>query len=309
MNYWLRRFLSIIPITLGVVTLTFFMIHLIPGEPVDLILGDEATALEKDVIKKEFGLDQPLYVQYVDFLKNLVQLDLGRSLFSRREISEIIASRFPATLELSVAALLITLFIGIPLGVLSAIKKGTSTDFGLMVSSMIVLSWPGIFLAPLLIWIFSIKLNLFPVSERGGLEHLVLPALSLALPLGAVIMRVTRASVLNTLAEPFMRTAVSKGVSPSSLYFKHALRNALIPIVTIFGLQMGALLTGTVITETIFDWPGIGTLLLSGIQQRDYPLVQGCILFVSLIYVLINLLTDMSYGFINPHVKAGKKAP
>ncbi len=307
MNYWLKRLLSVIPVTLGIVTICFFVIHLIPGDPTDLILGDRTSSLEKEAFQKEFGLDLPLYKQYGSFLKKLVHLDLGRSLYSRARISEKIRTRFPATLELSLAALFLTLLIGIPLGVMSAVKKGHFIDHILMVYSMLVLSIPGIFLAPVLIWFFSIKLNLLPVSERGGLEHLILPTLSLALPLGAVMMRVTRISLLNVLNEQYIRTSYAKGLPFFRIYFRHALKNALIPIVTIFGLQLAALITGTVITETIFDWPGIGTLLLEGIEQRDYPLVQGCVLFISVLYIVVNLITDLSYGFINPSVKVGVK--
>ncbi|MCB0414179.1 MAG: ABC transporter permease, partial [Bdellovibrionales bacterium] len=193
--------------------------------------------------------------------------------------------------------------IGIPLGIFSDLKQYKFEDNLIMVSSLFGMSLPGFFLGPMLIWIFAIKLNIFPVSERGGLSHLVLPALSLALPLSAILLRVTRASMLEVIKEDYITVAKAKGISAFHVYFKHALANALMPIITTVGLQIGALLTGTVITETIFDWPGIGTLLFSSIQERDYPMVQGCILIIALIYVFVNFFTDIAYAIANPKVR------
>ena len=194
---------------------------------------------------------------------------------------------------------------GLPLGVWAAVKAGGWRDYVFNALALMGMSVPGVFLGPFLIYLFAIQLDWFPVSDRGGWAHLILPACSLALPLGSVILRMTRASVLDVLNEDYIRTARSKGLGNTTIYFKHALRNALIPIVTILGLQLSALLTGTVVTETIFDWPGIGSLIFTAIQRRDYPLVQGCVLFVASIYVLVNLLTDMMYGVVNPKVRTG----
>jgi peptide/nickel transport system permease protein len=228
---------------------------------------------------------------------------LGTSLSTRVPVSDEIAAHFPATFELAVTALVIAMLWGLPLGVWSAVGAGGWRDHLGSAISLFGMSVPGVFLGPALIYIFAIRLDWLPVSDRGGPEHLVLPACSLALPLGAVIVKMTRAAMLEVLKNDYMRTARAKGVSEFVLYFHHALRNALMPIVTIVGLQLSALLTGTVITETIFDWPGLGLLLFTAIQRRDYPMVQGCVLFIACIYVLVNWLTDLAYGLVNPQVR------
>ncbi|MCB0411509.1 MAG: ABC transporter permease [Bdellovibrionales bacterium] len=301
--YLLRRLLFTLPVVLGVCTLTFLLIHFVPGDPVDVILGDQASAIDKEALRKSLGLDQPLPEQYASFMGGLTHFDLGRSLHSKKPVSTEIAERIPATAELAITALMLAVLIGIPLGVVAAIRQFRPTDYSVMLISLWGMSIPGIFLGPLLIWIFAIKLDLFPVSDRNGLISLVLPAVSLAIPLSAVLMRLTRASMLEVINEDYIRTARSKGLDNPVVFFKHALSNALIPIITVVGLQVGALLTGTVITETIFDWPGLGTLLLGSIQRRDYPVVQGCILLISLTYVFVNLFTDLAYGIVNPKVR------
>ncbi len=301
-----RRILITLPVVLGVCTLTFLLIHLVPGDPVDIMLGDQASAQDKAQLRQELGLDRPLLEQYAQFLKDLARLDIGQSLHTRQPVLDYLLERLPATAELTLAAMFLALAFGIPLGILAAVRQYSWWDHSAAVGGLLGMSVPGFFLGPMLIYIFSIQLDLFPVSERGGIEHLVLPALSLALPLGAVIMRITRASMLEVIREDYINVARSKGLGPGPLYFRHALRNALMPIVTIVGLQVGALLTGTVITETIFDWPGLGTLLLGSIQRRDYPVVQGCILLISLTYVVVNLLTDLTYAAVNPKVRLGE---
>ncbi len=288
---------------LGVSTLCFMLIHFVPGDPVDIILGESANVIEKSALRSELGLDQPMLTQYGNFISGLLQGDLGRSIQSRRPVFEEIAERIPATLELTLGAMCLAVLIGIPLGIFAALKQYSGTDNVVMVFGLLGMSMPGFWLGPMLILIFSIQLDWFPVSERGGLEHLVLPAFSLAIALSAIIMRMTRTSMLEVIKEDYIRTAKSKGLAGGKIYFKHALRNALMPIITIIGLQFGALLTGTVITETIFDWPGIGTLFFSAIQERNYPLVQACILTVSLTYVAVNLLVDIAYAAVNPQVR------
>lgn len=302
-DFILRRLIATIPVIFGVVTLTFFLIHFVPGDPVDIMLGDNANTIDKDVLKKELGLDRPLGAQFTSYLINLSRGDLGRSLLNHNPVLGEILERFPATAELTLAAILVALSIGIPLGVLAAIKQYSWMDNLISVGGLLGMSIPGFWLGPMLILIFAIELNWLPVSEKGGIEHLVLPSVSLGLALSAILMRMTRASMLEVKKEDYIRTAQSKGLPPRTIYFKHALRNALMPVITIVGLQFGALLTGTVITETIFDWPGIGTLFYSAIQQRNYPLVQGCVLFISLIYVIVNLLTDIAYAIANPKVR------
>lgn len=302
-QYTLRRLLVTIPVVWGVCTLTFLLIHFVPGDPVDIMLGQQASSMDKMALRQELGLNKPLLVQYKDFMVGLTHLDLGRSLHSKRPVSATIAERIPATAELTVASIFLAIAMGIPLGILAAVKQYSWMDNSVLVSSLLGMSTPGFFLGPMLIWIFAILLPWFPVGDRGGLNHLVLPAVSLALPLGAIIMRMTRAAMLDTVREDYVRTARAKGLPTFLIYFKHTLRNALMPIITIVGLQIGALLTGTVITETIFDWPGLGTLLYNAITQRDYPVVQGCILLISLTYVVVNLLTDLAYGVANPKVR------
>lgn len=302
-GYVIKRILALIPVLIGVGTVSFFLVHFIPGDPVDLILGDQASIEDKANLRSALNLDRPLGEQYVYFWKGLAVGDLGQSLRTRRPVSSLIAERFPATFELAFSAVLMALLIGLPLGTLSGARPYTLVDGAGLLYGILGISLPAIFLAPVLIYVFSMQLDLFPVSERSGLNSLVLPALSLAIPLSAVILRISRASMLEVTGEDFIRTARAKGLSERKVYMVHALRNALIPVITIVGLQLGALLTGTVITETIFDWPGIGTLLLSAIQQRDYPVVQGCVLFIAFIYVAVNFLTDLAYGFANPRIR------
>lgn len=290
---------------LGVITLSFLLLHFVPGDPVELMLGERAPAADKENLRRALGLDLPIGEQYTQYLGKLAHFDMGRSLAMRSPVSSEIAKHFPATVELALTALLIAIAWGLPFGVWAAVKAGGWRDHAANTVALLGMSVPGVFLGPILIYLFAIQLDWFPVSDRGSLAHLVLPACSLALPLGAVILRMTRASVLDVLNEDYIRTARSKGLGDGKIYFKHALRNALIPIVTIVGLQLSALLTGTVVTETIFDWPGIGSLVFTAIQRRDYPLVQGCVLFVASIYVMVNLLTDFMYGVVNPKVRSG----
>lgn len=302
-HYFIKRLLALIPVLIGVGTVSFLLVHFIPGDPVDLILGDLASIEDKANLRSALELDLPLGEQYINFWKGLVTGDLGTSLRTRQPVLTHLLERFPATFELALSAVLMSLLIGLPLGALAGSKPYSPIDIGGLGYGILGISLPAIFLAPILIYVFSMKLDLFPVSERSGLDSLVLPALSLAIPLSAVILRISRASMLEVIGEDYIRTAKAKGVSERKIYLKHALRNALIPVITIVGLQLGALLTGTVITETIFDWPGIGTLLLSAIQQRDYPMVQGCVLFIAFIYVTVNFLTDIAYGFANPRIR------
>ncbi len=303
MTYLIKRIIATIPVVFGVITLTFMLIHFVPGDPVDIMLGDTAAAIDKDALRRELGLDKPLLTQYKDYLFGVLQLDFGRSLHSKMPVIDEILERLPATAELTIAAMVWALFLGIPFGVLAAIKQYSAIDNSVLVFGLLGMSLPRFWLGPMLILVFSIHLDLLPVSERGGLEHLILPSVSLGMALGAILMRMTRASVLEVIKDDYVRTARAKGLPPYIVYFKHALRNALMPIITIIGLQFGTLLTGAVITETIFDWPGIGTLFLNSIQQRNYPLVQGCVLFISLTYVVVNFFTDLAYALVNPKVR------
>lgn len=303
LTYVLRRILMALPVLVGVSALSFSLLHFVPGDPVDIMLGDQASAADKTALRRELGLDQPFSVQIAGYFTGLVKLDLGQSLQSRRPVSEEIAERIPATIELTMVAMCIALMIGIPLGVLAAVYRNSIIERFALLFGLIGMSTPGFWLGPMLILLFAIKLDWFPVSERGGFEHVVLPALTLAMGLAAILTQVTRASMIEVVREDFVNVARAKGAGPVRLWFKHALANAMMPIITILGLQFGALLTGTVIVETIFDWPGVGTLLFQSIQQRNYPLVQGCVLFIAFTYVVVNLLTDLAYAVANPKVR------
>lgn len=297
------RFLQLIPLVFAISTITFLLIHFIPGDPVDLMLGDFSTEADREELRKNLGLNGSLFSQYLLFLKNLVQFDLGRSIFSNLPVTQLILERFPATLELSFFSILFACAWGIPFGVYTSSTKSKTFDFLGTSLGVLGMSVPGYFLGPILIWIFSVYFGLLPVGGREGFESVILPSLSLALPLGAILMRMTRASMQEVLNQDFITVAYSKGISRTKLYYKHALKNALMPIITIVGLQIGTLLTGTVIAETIFSWPGLGTLLFDAINQRDYPIVQGCIIIIACIYVFVNFVTDMLYTLVNPKLR------
>ena len=303
LRYTLQRILYSLPALLGVIALSFLLLRLIPGDPVDTILGEHASESDRQALRVQLGLNQSVVTQFASYVGKLSRLDLGVSLHTHSPVSESLIGNFPATLELAAAALLLALAWGLPLGVWSAVRRSSRVDRTFSSLALIGMSTPGVFLGPMLIYIFAIQLGWFPVSEAGGWESLVLPAISLALPLGSTLLRMTRMSVLEIVTQDYIRTAHAKGLSNFTVYFSHALSNALVPVVTIFGLQLGAMLTGTVITETIFDRPGLGSLLYSSIQRRDYPVVQACVLTVASLYVLINLLTDLTYGAVNPKIR------
>ena len=302
MNFFVKRLLSMIPVIIGVVCISFFLIHMIPGDPVDIMLGDNANLSDKENLRKELGLDLPIGVQFKNYINDLLHFDLGRSLQTKRPVLAEIKARIPATLELTLATLFFSLLIGIPLGVIAALNKDKFVDKSLLILGMVGLSMPAFWLGPLLIWLFALQIDIFPVSERGTIGHVILPALTLSSGIVAILLRMTRTSMLDVIKEDYIRVAKAKGLNSFKLYFIHALINAIFPLLTIIGLILGALLTGTVIIETIFDWPGIGTLIFEAIQQRDYPMVQGCVLVISLVYVLVNFLTDLSYKAFNPKV-------
>jgi len=303
MRYAVRRIFAAIPTWIGVITISFFLVHLIPGDPTDLILGDRAGEIERAALREKMSLNLPLGKQYTLYLSQALRLKFGHSLYSSAPVGAQILGHFSATFELAAAAMILALVFGLPLGIFGAAWKFSFIERAQQLIGVALVSMPGVVLGPLLVYIFAIRLEWFPVSERGGLQHLFLPALSLALPLGAVLSQISRIAILEVLNEDFIRTARAKGLRPITVYLRHALRPALSPIVTVIGLQSGAVLTGTVITETIFDWPGIGTLLYSAILNRDYPLVQGLVAFIAGIYILMNLITDLIYAAVNPTVR------
>ena len=288
---------------LGVVTVVFLIVHLIPGDPIEIMLGEQALAVDREALRHEMGLDKPIHLQYVAFLKGLVRGDLGQSLHTKQPVLTSIARRLPATIELAAAAMAVALLLAIPLGLLAAYKKDSLVDQGSMLFALLGISMPNFWLGPLLIIVFSLKLGWFPVSGRGSLAHVVLPAITLGTAMAAILTRMTRASMLDVIQSDYITTARAKGVRESLVVLKHAFRNALIPVVTIVGLQIGGLLAGSIITETIFAWPGIGRLTIQAINARDYPLVQGCVLIIALGYVLVNFATDLLYGLIDPRIR------
>ncbi len=298
------RLLSLAPLLFIISSITFLIIHFIPGDPVDLMLGDYATGAEREALRASLGLSGSLWTQYLHFISRLLSLDLGTSVFSGSSVTTLILQRLPATLELTLVSIVLSCLWGIPLGVLTAGTKSKLLDFTGTSLGILGMSIPGYFLGPVLIWVFSVRFGILPVGGRENLSSLILPSLSLALPLGAILMRMTRASMQEVLTQEYIRVAYAKGISRRRLYFTHALKNALMPIITVVGLQVGMLLTGTVITETIFSWPGLGSLLFDAISQRDYPIVQGCIIIIACIYVLVNFLTDLLYTVANPKVSA-----
>jgi peptide/nickel transport system permease protein len=304
-SYLVRRVVLAVPVVLGVATLVFLLIHLIPGDPVEIMLGESALPADRDALREALGLDRPILEQYGSFLWGLCRGDLGVSLQQRRSVTALIREHYPATLELTLAAMLISLLIALPAGILSGIRQYSVWDHSTMFLALLGVSMPNFWLGPLLIWVFSIQLGWFPVSGRGGLAHLLLPAFTLGASMAAIVARMTRSSVLEVLREDYVMTARAKGLPEARIILKHVLRNAMLPVLTVVGLQFGALLAGSIITETIFSWPGLGTLMVKAIQTRDYPVVQGCVLVIALSYVLVNLLTDLLYGVIDPRIRYG----
>jgi ABC-type dipeptide/oligopeptide/nickel transport system permease component len=298
-----RRLALTVPVLLGVATLVFSLIHLIPGDPAQAMLGEAATPQDVEELRRRLGLDRPLLEQYGTFLRGVTRGDLGTSLRTGQPVASQILERMPATAELAAAAMLVAILCSIPLGIVAAVRRGTSVDHGAMTLALAGVSIPNFWLGPLLAIIFSVELGWLPVSGRGTPAHLVLPAFSLGAALAAVLARMTRATLLEELREQYVVAARARGVSRVRAVMRHAFRNSLIPVVTLIGLQFGSVLTGAVITETIFAWPGIGRLLIQSIGFRDYPLVQGCILLIAVTYVGVNLLTDLVYGFLDPRIR------
>jgi ABC-type dipeptide/oligopeptide/nickel transport system permease component len=302
-RHLLQRFLLTLPALWLVLTLVFLMIHIVPGDPVEQMLGEGAAPGELMQLRHALGLDQPLLTQYVHYFSQLAHGDLGQSFKFQAPVRRIIFERYPATLSLAFLALLVCAAIAIPAGTLAAYRRGRASDRAVSVFTLLGLAVPNFALGPVLILFFSIELGLLPVSGRGGAAFYVLPAATLGAALAAILTRMVRGSMLEELSSDYVRTARAKGLSMSAVLFRHAFRNALIPIITILGLQFGTLLAGTIVTETIFSWPGIGRLTVQAISARDYPLLQGCILVITVSYVLVNLLTDVLYAVIDPRVR------
>jgi len=302
-RHLLHRFLLTLPALWLVVTLVFLLIHIVPGDPVEQMLGEGAAPGQIADMRHSLGLDQPLMVQYGHYLKGIALGDFGQSFKFQQPVRRVIFERYPATLQLAFLALTICAAIAIPAGVISAHRRGSPTDRAVSVFTLLGLAVPNFALGPLLIVLFSIKLGWLPVSGRGGALNYILPAATLGAALAAILTRMVRGAMLEELSSDYVRTARAKGLSTSSVLLRHALRNALIPIITILGLQFGTLLAGTIVTETIFSWPGIGRLTIQAMSRRDYYLLQGCILAIGLTYVAVNFLTDLLYSAVNPRIR------
>lgn len=302
------RLLAAAGVILGVMCLVFLLLHLVPGDPVEVMLGESAQPTDKEALRQALGLHHPLHVQLMTYLNNLLHLNLGRSLYSGRPIAELLLERLPATIELSVAALTIALCLAMPLGVLAAVKKDSLWDAGTMGVALLGVSIPNFWLGPMLILVGALWLGWFPVSGRDGLLSLVLPAFTLGTSMAAILSRMIRSTLLEVLNEDFIRTARAKGLTDWVITIRHGLRNALLPVLTLLGLQLGTLLGGAVITETVFSWPGIGSLLIEAIQRRDYPVVQASVLLISFSYVVVNVFTDLAYAWVDPRVRFQKSS-
>ena len=297
------RFLLALPALWLILTMVFLLAHVVPGDPVQQMLGEGARAEDLQQLRHALALDLPLPVQYGRYLAGIAHGNLGESFRFQQPVARVVLSHYPATLELAIVALLVCAAIGIPAGMLAAQRRGRTADRAIGVLTLFGLSVPNFALGPVLILVFSVILGWLPVSGRGGPLHLILPAVTLGAALAAILTRMVRTSVIEELSSDYVRTARAKGLAESAVLLRHAFRNALIPILTILGLQFGTLLAGTIVTESIFSWPGIGRLAVQAIGARDYPLLQGCILVIAVSYVFVNLLTDMVYALVDPRVR------
>ena len=299
----LSRIASAAVTVFGVIVLVFSLVHLVPGDPVEVMLGESSQPADRQALRVALGLDKPLPVQFASYLGDLVVLDMGTSLHSRRPVAAMIAERFPATAELAACALIVALLIALPLGAAAALRRGSAWDHLAIGFATLGVSIPNFVLGPLLILLFSFTLGWLPVSGREMSGALVLPAITLGTALAAILARMLRSTLLEVLSEDFIRTARAKGLREWRVLTAHAFGNAMLPVITLLGLQLGTLLAGAVITEIVFSWPGLGSLTVEAIQRRDYPVLQGCVLVVSVTYVLVNSLTDVVYGWLDPRIR------
>jgi peptide/nickel transport system permease protein len=297
------RLLYTIPVLWLVVSVVFLLIHMVPGDPIQAMLGEGAANADIEAARHAYGLDQPVGKQYLQYWNGVLHGRLGQSIRLNQDVARVIRERYPYTLRLTLAALAVALLLSIPAGVRSAQRRDRWDDRLLSVVSLFGLSFPNFALGPIVMLVFAIKLGLLPVSGAGTWEHLVLPALTLGGALAAILTRMVRTAMLEELGQDYIRTARAKGLREHTVVYKHALRNAMIPVITVIGLQFGSLLAGAIVTETIFSWPGIGRLTISAISNRDYFLVQGCILAIGLTYIAVNLLTDVLYAVVNPRIR------
>jgi peptide/nickel transport system permease protein len=311
LKYVLKRLLLVFVVVLGVTVVTFSAMQSAPGDPAEMIAvaryGEDLTQEEIEWVRVTDGLDSPVYIQYLRWLEHVLRLDLGKSLITYEDVLEEILTRFPATLVLAISSLILSLLIALPTGIISAIRKNTIVDNACMTSALLGVSMPNFWLGLLLIWLFALSLGLLPSFGYGGIKHLILPTITLGTSMAAITTRLTRSSMLDVLNQDYIVTAKAKGLDERTILLKHALKNAMLPVITFVGLQLGFLLGGAVIVETIFAWPGIGKLLVDSIYARDFALVQGCVLFIAVIFALSNLAVDILYAYLDPRIRYEKK--
>ena len=303
LKYITKKLILMIPVLIGLTIIVFMILHLSDGSPVDLIVGPNATPEVYESITESLGLDKPLYVQYFTFLKGIVKGDLGKSILQNRPVSELIAERFPVTLKLGLYSIILSFLIAVPVGIIAAVNRNTYKDYVSMTGALIGISMPTFWFGLLLIYFFSYKLGWFPISGYGTVKHLVLPVITVGLTDAAVTARMVRSSMLEVIGEDYIRTAKAKGLSEKVVIYKHALKNALIPVITLLGMRIGWVFGGSVILETVFSIPGIGRLMVDAIFSRDYPVVQGAMLVLAGTVLLGNLLADILYALVDPRIK------
>lgn len=306
MGYVLKRLLQAVPVVLGVMTLTFILMYLVPGDPVLAMVGEHFDAATVANLRRQLGLDDPWPVQYIRFMGRIITGDLGRSFLTDRAVADELLERIPYTLELAFGAMAVSVIIGLTVGIIAALRPGTLIDRGLMVLALAAVSAPVFWVALLLILYVGVGLRWLPPTGYGGLQYLILPAIALGTRSAAFLARITRANMLEVLGEDYIRTARAKGLSERVVILKHALRNALIPVITVIGTDFGSYLSGAVLTESIFGWPGVGRYALDAILKRDFPAIQGSVLFMALVFIGVNLAVDLLYGWIDPRIRLAR---
>jgi len=302
-SYIIRRLISMIPVLIGITLITFILINVVPGDPVVNMMGKRVDAQTIANIRHQLGLDRPLYIQYFDFLFKAAKGDLGRSFYNHQDVMKSILQRFPVTVKLALSSMIVSIIIGLSVGIVSSVKQYTFFDHSSMIIALMGISAPVFWVAIILQLIFGLKLKWFPISGFSGIEYMVLPAITLGTRFAATIARMTRSSMLEVIRQDFIRTARAKGLSERVVIYKHALKNAMIPVITIIGLQVGGLLTGSILTESVFGIPGLGRLSIEAINNRDFPVIQGTVLFTALVFVFTNLIVDISYSFLDPRIR------
>ncbi len=303
LRYLARRLMQLIPTLLGISLLVFITMRIVPGDPARLVAGPEASEDVVISIRSQLGLDKPLITQYISFLSGAVRLDLGRSIRSNQNVTTILAEKLPATLEIAVSSIVLATVVGLLTGIVAGVWPNSVFDTASMAVASLGISMPSFWMGMMLIWLFSIRLGMLPVAGRGSFAHLILPTVTIGAQSTAIIARMTRSSLIEVMRLDYIRTAASKGVPPNRIVMKHALKNALIPTITVVGLQFGGLLAGSIVTETVFNWPGMGLMLVNAIAYRDYPVVQGAVILFGVMFAITNLIVDLCYALVDPRIR------